>query len=71
MALKLQPKYCACGCGSICTDNWLPGHDQQLRAAIEHEVGGLVELRRIIEEMLHHSIDLRARAKQRETMAQP
>ena len=58
MAQKLQPRYCACGCGGICKGQWLPGHDQRLRAAIEHEVGGLVELRRIIEERLHRSIEL-------------
>jgi len=58
MARKLQPKYCACGCGGISKAKWLPGHDQKLRAAIETEVGGLIELRRIIEELLHRSIDL-------------
>ncbi|NNL07493.1 MAG: hypothetical protein HKO86_07190 [Gammaproteobacteria bacterium] len=58
MAQKLQARYCACGCGGLCKGQWLPGHDQRLRAAIEHEVGGLVELRRIIEERLHRSIDL-------------
>jgi len=58
MARKLQPKYCACGCGNISNARWLPGHDQKLRAAIEHEVGGLIELRRIIEELLHRSIEL-------------
>ena len=57
MARKLQPRYCACGCGGISKDKWLPGHDQKLRAAIENEVGGLIELRRIIEELLHRSID--------------
>ena len=41
---------CACGCGTACTGQWVPGHDQKLRAAIEREVGGLVELRRIVEE---------------------
>ena len=62
MVQKLQPRYCACGCGGLCKGQWLPGHDQRLRAAIEHEVGGLVELRRIIEERLHRSIDLRHEA---------
>ncbi len=62
MAQKLQTSYCACGCGGLCKGQWLPGHDQRLRAAIEHEVGGLVELRRIIEERLHRSIDLRNEA---------
>jgi hypothetical protein len=37
---------------------WLPGHDQMLRAAIEREVGGLVELRRIVEELLQRGIKL-------------
>ena len=59
MAQKLHARYCACGCGGLCKDEWLPGHDQRLRAAIEHEVGGLVELRRIIEERLQRSIELR------------
>lgn len=58
MAHQLESKYCACGCGETCNDKWLPGHDQKLRAAIEHEVGGLVELRRIIEERLHRSIEI-------------
>ena len=59
MARRTQAKYCACGCGGLCKDQWLPGHDQRLRAAIEHEVGGLIELRRIVEERLHRSIDPR------------
>ncbi len=57
MGIKLQPKYCACGCGGFCKGKWIPGHDQRLRAAIENEVGGLVELRRIVEERLHRSIE--------------
>ena len=56
MTRKTKPNYCACGCGGVSHSKWLPGHDQMLRAAIEQEVGGLVELRRIIEEMLHRSI---------------
>ena len=58
MARKSHSGYCACGCGSISKEKWLPGHDQKLRAAIENEVGGLIELRRIIEELLHRSIDM-------------
>ena len=50
---------CACGCGKASKQAWLPGHDQKLRAAIEREVGGLVELRRIVEELLHKSIELK------------
>ena len=59
MAREIKVNYCSCGCGGICSDKWLPGHDQKLRAAIENEVGGLIELRRIIEQMLHRSIDMK------------
>ncbi len=59
MERKSHTGPCACGCGKPSKEKWLPGHDQKLRAAIENEVGGLVELRRIIEELLHRSIDLK------------
>lgn len=59
MARESHTGLCACGCGKASREAWLPGHDQQLRAAIEREVGGLVELRRIIEELLHRSIELK------------
>ena len=59
MDRKSHTRLCACGCGNRCKGTWLPGHDQRLRAAIENEVGGLVELRRIIEELLHRSIDVK------------
>jgi hypothetical protein len=58
MAQNRQSKYCACGCGGTGRAKWLPGHDQRLRAAIEREVVGLVELGRIVEERLHRSIEL-------------
>jgi len=58
MEYEFQPHYCACGCGGTGKTKWLPGHDQMLRAAIEREVGGLIELRRIIEELLQRGIDL-------------
>ena len=58
MNSEFQPHYCACGCGGTGKTKWLPGHDQMLRAAIEREVGGLIELRRIIEELLQRGIQL-------------
>lgn len=58
MEYAIQPRRCACGCGGTGMTSWLPGHDQMLRAAIEREVGGLVELRRIIEELLQRGINL-------------
>ena len=70
MAEHTHAHYCACGCGGLSKEKWLPGHDQRLRAAIENEVGGLVELRRIIEELLHRSIELNHNQKDRRVYTQ-
>jgi hypothetical protein len=41
---------CACGCGGKpVKGNFLPGHDQRLRADIERRVGGLIALRMLVE----------------------
>ena len=41
---------CACGCGgSPVSGVFLPGHDQKLRADLERRVGGLVQLRMLVE----------------------
>lgn len=41
---------CACGCGGIPSGgNFLPGHDQRLRANLERRVGGLINLRMLVE----------------------
>jgi hypothetical protein len=41
---------CACGCEQTTkVGTFLPGHDAKLRAAIEHSVGGLLPLDRLIE----------------------
>jgi hypothetical protein len=48
---------CACGCGGETKGGrFLPGHDQKLRAAIEREVGGLEELRHVVEKALARKI---------------
>ena len=47
---KLRQFDCACGCGGRTRGGeFLPGHDQTLRAAIEAKVGGLLELRALVE----------------------
>jgi hypothetical protein len=38
---------------------YLPGHDQKLRAAIEEETGGLLELKALIEKTLNCSIKVK------------
>jgi hypothetical protein len=39
---------CECGCGSEAASEFLPGHDQRLRAALERQVGGVLELRALV-----------------------
>jgi hypothetical protein len=39
---------CECGCGQDSTRDFLPGHDQKLRTALEARVGGLLALRSLV-----------------------
>ena len=53
MPRKIIPKPCRCNCGGITKGGeWLPGHDQKLRAAIEGKAGGLVPLKKLVEKVL-------------------
>ena len=50
MPRKLTPKPCACGCNEMTKGgDFLPGHDVRLLGAIVRRVGGVAELRVIIE----------------------
>lgn len=41
---------CACGCGGMPKKgDFLPGHDQRLRADLERRFGGLIPLRMLVE----------------------
>ena len=41
---------CECGCGKLTTGgSFLPGHDQKLRTSIEKRVGGILQLRELVE----------------------
>ncbi len=45
---------CACGCGKVpAGGQFLPGHDQRLRADLERRVGGLISLRMLVEAAEH------------------
>lgn len=45
---------CACGCGKEpAGGDFLPGHDQRLRADLERRVGGLISLRMLVEAAEH------------------
>lgn len=45
---------CACGCGQKpMKGQFLPGHDQRLRADLERRTGGLIELRMLVEAAEH------------------
>jgi len=51
MPRKIEPKPCGCGCGETTrgSGDFLPGHDQKLRIAIENHVGGVEALRTLVE----------------------
>jgi hypothetical protein len=40
---------CECGCGQESAREFLPGHDQKLRAQLESRLGGLLHLRALVD----------------------
>jgi hypothetical protein len=40
---------CECGCGQESAREFLPGHDQKLRSQLESRVGGLLQLRTLVD----------------------
>ena len=59
MPRKVVERVCQCGCkGMTRGGEFLPGHDQRLYAAIVKKVGGVVELRRIVEKALNTRISV-------------
>ena len=40
---------CECGCGQESAREFLPGHDQKLRTALEARAGGLLAMRSLLE----------------------
>ncbi len=52
MPRKKRPKLCACGCGDwTAGGNFLPGHDSKTLSAILDRVGGMIELKKLIEKV--------------------
>jgi hypothetical protein len=39
---------CECGCGADARREFLPGHDQKLRSALERKVGGFLAMRTLV-----------------------
>ncbi len=55
---KRRARLCACRCGEMTFEGeFCEGHDAQLYVAILSEVGGLIELRRLVEEKLGRKIN--------------
>lgn len=51
MPRKKTPKLCNCGCGEMTRGGqFIPGHDAKLLSAIVNSVGGIANLRDIVEE---------------------
>lgn len=42
-------KNCECGCGHESASDFMPGHDQRLRVALEKRIGGLLQLRELVD----------------------
>jgi hypothetical protein len=40
---------CQCGCGQESKSEFLPGHDQKLRAQLESRLGGILHLRALVD----------------------
>jgi len=59
-----MPKPCACGCGDeMHGGDFLPGHDQKLRVAIEAKAGGLLALKQLVEDELKCRVTVPGAAK--------
>ena len=57
MPRKKYPKICSCGCDEMTKDGqFRPGHDQILLSAILEKVGGIVDLRTMVEKVLGEPI---------------
>ena len=57
MPRKRYPKSCGCGCGEMTKDGqFRPGHDSKLLSAILEKVGGIANLREIVEKALNETV---------------
>ncbi len=57
MPRRIVERECNCDCGGMTRGGeFLPGHDSKLYAAIVNEVGGLVEIRHIVEKAIGKKI---------------
>ena len=45
-----KTRSCTCGCGETTQRDFAPGHDQRLRTALERVCGGVLELRKLVED---------------------
>lgn len=57
MPRRVDPKVCGCGCNGMTKGGeFIPGHDSKLMRAILLEVGGVLALRKFIEQRLGKTI---------------
>ena len=60
MPRKTVPKPCACGCDSMTKGgDYLPGHDSKTLSAIIENVGGVKQLRQLVEGVLNRQIEVK------------
>ena len=60
MPRRVVPRPCSCGCGETTkgSGDFLPGHDQKLRTAIERHVGGILVLRSLVEKVTKQKVEV-------------
>lgn len=59
MPRKIIPKDCGCGCGGMTKGGqFIPGHDSILLSSIVQRVGGLLNLKKIVEEHLKEEVQV-------------
>lgn len=57
MPRRKVPKQCACGCGELTAGgNFKPGHDSKTLSAILERVGGVLNLKDLVEQHLKEII---------------
>ncbi len=57
MPRRKKAKFCECGCGEMTAGgDFRPGHDSKTLSAILDHVGGVIELRKLIESVTNKKI---------------
>lgn len=66
MPRKIIPKLCDCGCGEMTRGgDFIPGHDAKLLSSIVSSVGGIANLRSIVEKYIGENVTITESTRER------